>query len=133
MKRTISKGRLWTARVMYGLALLFMLFDSITKFIKPAPVVEGTVQLGYAEHHLVVIGALGLIATILYAIPRTTVLGAVLLTGYFGGAIATHVRLDNPLFSHVLFPVYIAILVWGAIWLKDDSVRKLIPLRQKED
>ena len=79
------------------------------------------------------IGALGLIATILYAIPRTTVLGAVLLTGYFGGAIATHVRLDNPLFSHVLFPVYIAILVWGAIWLKDDGVRKLIPLRQKED
>ncbi|CAG7654611.1 DoxX family protein [Paenibacillus allorhizosphaerae] len=133
MTKSISKGRLWTARVMYGLALLFMLFDSISKFMMPAPVVEGTVQLGYAEHHIVVIGALGLIATILYAIPRTSVLGAVLLTGYFGGAIATHVRLDNPLFSHILFPVYIAILVWGGIWLKDDNVRKLIPFRQKGD
>lgn len=109
---SISKSRLWTARIMSGLVILFMLFDSIFKFIQPAPVVEGTLQLGYAQHHLAVIGTLGLISTILYAIPRTAFLGAVLLTGYFGGAIATHIRMDAPLFSHVLFPVYLAVLAW---------------------
>jgi hypothetical protein len=133
MTKSISKSRLWTARIMSGLVILFMLFDSIVKIIKPAPVVEGTLELGYSEHHIIVIGTLGLLSTILYAIPRTTVLGAILLTGYFGGAIATHVRLDNPLFTHTLFPVYIAVLTWGGIWLKDEKVRKLIPLQKRED
>jgi hypothetical protein len=128
----ISKSRLWTARTMSGIVILFMLFDSIFKFIKPAPVVEGTLVLGYSEHHIIVIGALGLISTILYAIPRTSVMGAVLLTGYFGGVIATHLRLDNPLFSHTLFPVYFAVLAWGGIWLRNEQVRKLIPFN-KED
>ncbi len=127
MVNAISKGRLWTARIFSGLVILFMLFDSITKFIKPAEVVEGTKSLGYAEHHLLVIGLLGLLSTILYAIPRTSVLGAVLLTGYFGGAIATHVRMDDPLFSHILFPVYLAVLMWGGIWLRDERVRNVIP------
>lgn len=130
---SISKSRLWTARIMSGLVILFMLFDSIFKFIQPAPVVEGTLQLGYAQHHLAVIGTLGLISTILYAIPRTAFLGAVLLTGYFGGAIATHIRMDAPLFSHVLFPVYLAVLAWGAIWLRNERARKLIPLQNRED
>jgi hypothetical protein len=125
MTQSISKGRLWTGRIMSGLAILFMLFDSILKLIKPPEVVEGTVVLGFAEHHILLIGILGLISTLLYAIPRTTVLGAILLTGYFGGVIATHIRLDNPLFSHILFPVYIAILVWGGIWLRDERVLKL--------
>ncbi len=102
MADIISKSRLWTARIMSGLVFLFMLFDSIFKMIKPAPVVEGTLELGYSEHHIIVIGTLGLLSVILYAIPRTTVLGAVLLTGYFGGAIATHIREDNPLFTHTL-------------------------------
>ncbi|MCM3621718.1 DoxX family protein [Brevibacillus borstelensis] len=130
---SISKSRLWTARIMSGLVILFMLFDSIFKFIQPAPVVEGTLQLGYAQHHLAVIGTLGLISTILYAIPRTAFLGAVLLTGYFGGAIATHIRMDAPLFSHVLCPVYLAVLAWGAIWLRNERARKLIPLQNRED
>ncbi|WP_338462001.1 DoxX family protein [Brevibacillus borstelensis] len=130
---SISKSRLWTARIMSGLVILFMLFDSIFKFIQPAPVVEGTLQLGYAQHHLAVIGTLGLISTILYAIPRTAFLGAVLLTGYFGGAIATHIRMDAPLFSHVLFPVYLAVLAWGAICLRNERARKLIPLQNRED
>ncbi|MBE5396994.1 DoxX family protein [Brevibacillus borstelensis] len=130
---SISKSRLWTARIMSGLVILFMLFDSIFKFIQPAPVVEGTLQLGYAQHHLAVIGTLGLISTILYAIPRTAFLGAVLLTGYFGGAIATHIRMDAPLFSHVLFPVYLAVLAWGAIWLRNERARKLIPLQNREN
>jgi hypothetical protein len=132
MNKKITKSRLWTARIMSGIVILFMLFDSVVKLIKPAPIVEGTLDLGYAEHHIIVLGILGLLSTILYAIPRTTVLGAVLLTGYFGGAIATHIRMDNPLFTHILFPVYIALLTWGGIWLRDEKVRKLIPL-QKED
>lgn len=131
MTNTISKGRLWTARLMSGLVILFMLFDSIFKFIKPAPVVEGTLLLGYAEHHITVIGALGLLSTILYAIPRTSVLGAVLLTAYFGGAIATNVRVDAPLLTHSLFPVYFAVLTWGGIWLRNKEVSKLMPFQKR--
>ncbi|XEC96393.1 DoxX family protein [Paenibacillus tarimensis] len=129
MANQISKSRLWTARIMSGLVILFMLFDSISKFLKPAMVVEGTLELGYSEHHILTIGVLGLISTILYAIPRTSVLGAVLLTAYFGGAIAIHLRMDNPLFSHTLSPVYIAVLAWGGIWLRNEKLRKLIPFQ----
>jgi membrane protein DedA with SNARE-associated domain len=128
-----SKARLWTSRVMSGLVILFMLFDSMGKFFKPEPVIEATLKLGYSEHHLVVIGILGLLSIVLYAIPRTTFLGAVLLTGYFGGAIATHVRVDDPLFSHTLFPVYLAILAWGGIWLRYKTVREMIPVRKMDD
>lgn len=129
---TISKGRLWTARIMSGLVILFMLFDSIMKFVQPAPVVEGTLQLGYSEHHIAVIGVLGLISTLLYLFPRTTFLGAVLLTGYFGGVIATHIRMDAPLFTHTLFPVYLAVLMWGGIWLRHEKVRNLVPFAKNE-
>src|SRR5690606_20173225 len=127
----ISKSRLWTARIMSGLVILFMLMDSIMKFVQPEEVIEGTLTLGFAEHHIPIIGALGLISIILYAIPRTSVLGAILLTGYWGGAIATHFRLDNPLFSHILFPVYLGILAWGAIWLVIDKLQQLIPFRKQ--
>ncbi|UUZ86257.1 DoxX family protein [Paenibacillus sp. P26] len=125
MTTGISKGRLWTGRILSGLTILFMLFDGIFKLIKPAPVIEGTVSLGFAEHHIVIIGILGLIPTILYAIPRTSFLGALLLTGYYGGVIATQIRMDAPLFTHILFPVYLAVLTWGGIWLRDDKVRNL--------
>lgn len=121
-----SKAKLWTSRVMSGLVILFMLADSIFKFIQPAEVVQGTVDLGYATHHIAIIGMLGLLSILLYAIPRTAILGAILLTGYFGGAIATHLRLDNPLFSHTLFPVYLGILAWGGLWLRDERLRKLL-------
>lgn len=127
----ISKSRLWTARIVGSLVILFMLMDSIMKFVQPVEVVEGTLILGYAEHHLPILGTLGLISIILYAIPRTSVLGAILLTGYWGGAIATHVRLDNPLFSHILFPVYLGIMAWGAIWLVNEKLQHLIPLRKQ--
>lgn len=129
---TTSKGRLWTARIMSGIVILFMLMDSIMKFIQPPSVVEGTVSLGFAEHHILVIGILGLISILLYAYPRTSILGAVLLTGYWGGAIATHVRLDNPLFTHILFPIYLAILAWGGIWLREEKLRDLIPFKKKK-
>jgi hypothetical protein len=121
----ISKGRLWTARIMGGIVILFMLFDSISKLFQPAPVVDGTLQLGFAQHHIVPLGIIGLLCTLLYAFPRTSILGAILLTAYYGGAAATHLRLDNPLFTHILFSVYLGVLAWGALWLKDERVRKL--------
>jgi hypothetical protein len=130
MTRTISKGRLWTARVMSGIAILFMLFDSIMKLFKPAFVVDSTVSLGFQEHHIYLMGILGILSTVLYALPRTTILGAVLLTGYFGGVIATQVRLDAPIFSTILFPVYLAVLVWGGLWLRNEQVRKLLSLQK---
>lgn len=127
----ISKSRLWTGRIMSLLVILFLIFDATLKFLKPAEVVQTTVnELGYADHHIIVMGFLVLIPTILYAIPTTSVLGAVLLTAYFGGAIATHVRVDNPLFSHTLFPVYFAILMWGGIWLRDERLRSLLPFKK---
>ena len=128
MENNESKTKRWISWIMSGLVILFMLMDSIMKFIKPKEVLEGTLALGFAEHHLPIIGALGLISTLLYIFPRTAVLGAILLTGYFGGAIATHLRLDNPLFSHTLFTVYFGILVWGGLWLRNSKLRELFPL-----
>jgi len=130
MENTVSKPRLWTSYVMSGLVILFMLLDSIMKFVKPTEVIEGTVALGFAEEHLAVIGALGLISTLLYAFPRTSILGAILLTAYFGGAVATHLRLNNPLFTHTLFTIYFGILIWGGLWLRNSKLRELLPLRQ---
>jgi hypothetical protein len=100
--------------------------DSIFKFMPNQQVIEGTTSLGFQVHHLPIMGTLALLSTILYIIPRTEIFGAILLTGYFGGAIATHVRLDNPLFTHVLFTVYLAILAWGALYLKNEKLRDLI-------
>jgi DoxX-like protein len=126
----LSKGRLWTGRIMSALPALFLLVDGVGKLIKPAPVVEGTVQLGYPESVLLGLGIVLLTCTILYTIPRTAILGAILLTGYLGGAIATHVRVGSPLFSHILFPVYLAMLIWGGLYLRDERLRALIPLRR---
>jgi hypothetical protein len=127
---TISKTRLWASRIMGGLVILFMLVDSIFKFIPNEQIVKGSTDLGYQVHHLPIMGTLGLISVILYTFRRTEILGAILLTGYWGGAIATHVRLDNPLFSHILFPVYLGLLAWGALWLKNEQLRKLIPVKE---
>src|SRR5688572_8361526 len=107
---TISKPRLWTARIMGGLVIAFMLMDSIPKIIPNEATIVGMAGLGYQAHHIPIFGTLGFISTLLFAIPRTQILGAILLTGYFGGAIVTHVRLDQALFSLILFPVYVALL-----------------------
>jgi hypothetical protein len=125
-----SKGKLWTGRIMGGLVIAFMLMDSIFKFFPNEMVTAGTVELGYQAHHIPVWGTLGFISILLFIIPRTQILGAILLTGYFGGAIATHVRLDNPLFSHILFPVYLAILMWGSLWLRNENLRNLFPVKK---
>ncbi len=130
MQQPISKSKLWTGRVMSWIVILFMLMDGVGKLAKPEAVIKGTLDLGYAEHHIAIMGIIGLIATVLYAIGRTSVLGAILLTAYFGGAIASNMRLDNPLFSHILFPVYLGILMWGGLWLRNEKLQQLIPLKK---
>src|SRR6185436_8425354 len=102
----VSKKRLWTGRIVSALAVVFLLVDGVMKVVKAPVVVEGSIKLGYPESAIVGIGIVLLTCTLLYVIPQTSILGAVLLTGYLGGAVATHVRVGDPLFSHVLFPVY---------------------------
>lgn len=125
---SISKGRLWSGRILGGLPALFLLVDAIMKLVKPAPVVEATVNLGYPESVIIGIGVVLLICTILYLLPKTAVLGAILLTGYLGGAVATHVRVGEGWFS-ILFPVIFGVLLWGGLWLRDERLQKLIPLQ----
>lgn len=114
---------------MSAVPVLFLLMDGVMKLVKPEPVLRATVQLGYPESVIFGLGIVLLVCVILYVIPRTAVLGAILLTGYLGGAVATHVRVGDPLFSHILFPVYVAILVWGGLYLREERLRALIPLR----
>ncbi len=121
-----SKKALWAGRVLSGLAVLFLAFDAAMKLLKVAPAVEGTAQLGYPVSVIVPLGLIQLACLIVYLIPRLSPLGAILWTGYLGGAIATHVRLENPLFSHILFPIYIAALLWAGLWLRDRRVRALL-------
>jgi hypothetical protein len=131
--QSISKSRIWTGRIMSGLVIVFMLFDAITKFIQPEPVIQSTVnELGFQDHHLFIMGLSGLIGTILYAFPATSILGAVLLTGHFGGAIASNLRVNEPLLSNTLFPVYLAVLMWGGIWLRDKQLQNLFPFKKSQ-
>ena len=125
----VSKTSLWAGRVFSGLVVLFMLFDSSIKLMKLAPAVEGTAKLGYPVSVVLSIGIVLFVCTVLYAIPRTSILGAILLTGYLGGAVATNVRVSNPLFGYVLFPVYVGVLLWLGLFLRDVRLRALIPLR----
>ena len=121
----ISRTRLWTGRTLSGLAALFCLMDGGMKLFKPRVVVEATLQLGYPESAIVGIGMALLACTILYLIPRTAILGAVLLTGYLGGAVATYVRVSGPLFN-ILFPVLFACVVWGGLYLRDKRLRAVL-------
>jgi hypothetical protein len=125
----VSKGRLWTGRIISALPALFLVMDGVMKLMKPDFVVRATVQLGYPENVIFPLGIIVLVCVILYVIPRTAVLGAILLTGYLGGAVATHARVGDPLFSHTLFPIYFAILLWGGLYLREERLRALIPLR----
>ena len=125
----VSRKRLWTGRILSSLAALFLLFDSVIKLTPIAPVREAFERLGYPLSLAVGIGLLELACLALYVIPRTSVLGAILLTGFLGGATATHVRVGDPLASHVLFPTYVGVLVWGGLFLRDARLRALVPLR----
>ena len=126
---TGSKSLTWAGRVMSALPILFLSADGIAKLIKPVQVVEATVKLGYPESVIFGLGVVLLICTIIYAIPRTSVLGAILLTGYLGGATATHVRVGDSLFP-ILFPGLMGALIWGGLYLRDGRLRELLPLRK---
>lgn len=126
---TVTRRALWGGRIMSGVALLFLAFDASIKVLQLVPAEEGTSQLGWPASTVFSLGILQVVCWIAYAVPRTAVLGALLWTGYLGGAVATHVRVDSPLFSHVLFPIYVAVLLWGGLWLREPRVRSLLPLR----
>lgn len=125
-----SKGQLWTGRVLSTLPVLFLLFDATLKLIKPQPVVEGTVALGYSPSVITPLGITLLICVVLYCIPVTRILGAILLTAYLGGAVATHVRHGDPVFSHILFPTYLGAFLWLGLYFRDPALRNFIPLRK---
>ena len=119
----------WPGRVLTALPVLFLAFDVTIKLMKIQPVVDSFAQLGIPVELARVVGTVELFCLVLYCIPRTAVLGAMLLTGYLGGAVLTHLRIGSPLVSHTLFPTYIGIMLWSALWLRDSRVRALVPLR----
>ena len=125
----VSKKGLWAGRILSGLVVLFLIPDAIIKFIKPALVVDAFAHLGLPLSSSVTLGILLLTCTVLCAIPRTSVLGAILLTAYLGGAVATHLRVGDPLFSHILFPTYLGVVLWLGLYLREERLRALIPLR----
>ena len=125
-----SQRQILSGRILSGLSIAFLLFDAGMKIARVPAAVEGTVQLGYPAEAILGIGLVQLICLALYVAPRTAVVGALLLTGYLGGAVATHVRVGNPLFSHILFPTYVAALVWGGLYLRDSRLRALLPVRR---
>jgi hypothetical protein len=125
-----SKAMYRTGWGMSGLVILFMLFDGVSKLMLVPQVVEATNKIGYPENVIRPIGIALLLCTVLYAVPRTAIIGAILLTGFLGGAVASKVRLEDPLFSSVLFGVYFGLLVWGGLYFRDQRVRSLIPLRR---
>jgi hypothetical protein len=125
----VSKSALWSGRVASGLVIVFLLFDGAIKLV-PWPVVTETMdRMGYGSSGTLArsLGLITLVCTVLYAVPPTSILGAILLTGYLGGAIASHVRIGSPLFSHVLFGFYLGLMVWGGLWLRDRRLRALLP------
>jgi hypothetical protein len=128
----ISNKALWTGRILSGVVVLFLLVDAGYKLIRPlpAPAVEAFGKLGYPVEFAAGLGILLLSCVALYLIPRTSVLGAILLTGYLGGAVASHVRVGDAWFSHALFPVYVGLLIWGGIYLRDERLRALVPFRE---
>jgi hypothetical protein len=128
----VSKPARWLGRVLSGLVILFMLVDGAIKLV-PWPVVTETMdRIGYGSSESLarILGIITIVCTVLYAVPPTSILGAILLTGYLGGAIASHLRIGSPLFSHILFGFYLGLMMWGGLWLRDRSLRALIPLQR---
>lgn len=114
----VSSKRIWASRILAGLPIAFLTLDAIIKLARLAPAVTGTVQLGFPAGAVFGLGLVELVCVLAYAIPRTAIVGAVLLTGYLGGAVATHVRVGDPLATHILAPFYVAAMVWGALLLR---------------
>ena len=126
----VSNRRLWAGRIMSALPVLFLIFDGVIHILKIAPVVKGFTDLGYSPSLAIPLGIIELACLVLYVIPRTSVLGAVLLTGYLGGAVATNLRVGAPLFSNTLFPIYVAVFLWGGLYLRDSALRAVFPVRR---
>jgi hypothetical protein len=125
---SVSKGTLWAGRVVSAFVVAFMIFDGVTKVVKAQQVIEATIRIGFPESTIVWIGAVLLVCTVLYVIPSTSVLGAILLTGYLGGAIAANVRAGSAAFN-TAFPIIFCVLVWLALFLRESRLRALIPFR----
>ena len=123
---SISSFRLWTGRVLSGVAIAFLFVDAVGKLMRLSPVVEGTVKLGYPESVVFTLGVLLIVGEALYAIPKTSLIGAIYLTAFLGGALATHLRVGSPLFTHVLFGVYVAVLVWAGLVLRTPRLLSLL-------
>jgi FtsH-binding integral membrane protein len=121
-----SNAQLWAGRVLSGIAVLFLAFDTAIKFAHIVPVTQTMAQLGIPDHLVLTIALIQALCLILYVIPRTSVLGAILFTGYLGGAIMSNLRVENPLFSHVLSPTYVGALLWVGLYLRDTRLRTLI-------
>ncbi len=128
--QTSSKKALWTGRILSGIAIVLLCFDSITKILKVDGVVKAAMQSGYPVSLLSTIGTILLVCLIVYAIPRTAAIGAMLITGYLGGAFEANLRAGLPLFSMALFPVYFAVLVWGGVFLREQRVRQFFSLKR---
>jgi hypothetical protein len=125
-----SRVWLWVGRILTGIVALFLLFDSVIKLLKLDIVVESFVQLGYPESVARPIGILELACLVLYLVPQTAILGAVLWTGILGGAITSHLRVGDPVFTHLLFGVYLGLMLWGGLYLRDAKLREVLPLRR---
>jgi len=126
---SVSKKALWAGRTISAVIVLLLVLDGVMKFFKPKPVVDAFAHLGIPIELDFAIGTLLLLCTLLYAVPATSILGAILLTGYLGGAVMSHLRAGDPLFTHVLFPTYLGSLIWLGLYLRDRRLRVLVPLR----
>lgn len=124
-----SKGSLWTGRVLSGVVVLFMLFDSVTKILKTQQVIDATMRIGFPLSTIVPIGIVLLVCTILYALPQTSVLGAILLTSHLGGAVSANVRAGSPVFNSA-FAIVFGVLVWLGLYLREPRLRALLPVRE---
>lgn len=129
-----STAPVWIGRILSGLLIAFLVFDGAIKLVPLQVVTDTMIELGYSGSvdQARLLGVLTLLCTILYAIPRTSILGAILLTGYLGGAMATHLRIGNPLFTHLLFGLYLGMMAWGGLYLRDARLRALIPFRSPD-
>lgn len=124
----MTTTHLWIGRTISALAVSFLLFDSTGKLLEVQPVIDGTLALGYPRDLVFTLGVILLAGVLAYLCPRTSVLGALLLTAYLGGAVASQVRVQAPLFTHILFPIYVAVFVWGGLLLRDARLRTFLPI-----
>lgn len=126
----MTTTHVWIGRTFSAFAVLFLLFDSTGKLLEVQPVIDGTLALGYPRDLVFTLGVILLAGVLAYLCPRTSVLGALLLTAYLGGAVAAQVRIQAPLFTHILFPIYVAVFVWGGLLLRDARLRLFLPVRR---